>query len=96
MIRMKGDNVLLLRVEPEETTKSGLIIPRLEKTKHLLHARTATVVSVGDKVKGISPGDVVYYEKMLDAEEKLFEYEYKDKRYMILKEKQIYAKRTGG
>ncbi len=55
-IRWAGDRVV---VEPfkHSETKSGILIPEKAETK----MRTGRVIGVGSKVKGIKPGDIIYF-----------------------------------
>ena len=58
MIRMTFNKVLLKHHEAKETTPGGIILP---EARQLKDQPIADVVAVGPDVKGVVPGDTVYF-----------------------------------
>ena len=84
--RPLGDRILIKRVEQEEKTASGLIIPDAAKEK----AQTGAVIAVGPGRKNndghltpldVKIGDVVYFGKYAGTEA--------DEEYLIVREDDI-------
>lgn len=91
MIQPLGDRVLVKRLEAEEKTKGGIVLPDTAKEK----PQKAEVVSVGKgrvlengKVEPleVKKGDIVLFGKYSGSE-----ITYKDEEYLILKEEDILA-----
>ena len=76
-----ADRVLVKRIQSDEKTESGLIIPDAAKEK----AQTGTVIAVGPGKKGevlaVKVGDTVYFGKYSGTEA--------SKEYLIMKEDEI-------
>ena len=84
-IKPLGDRVVIKKVEKEETTKSGIVLPGSAKEE----PKVAEIVAVGPKVeeKGhINVGDKVIFSKFSGTEVKADGVE-----YTILKEMDILA-----
>ncbi|HEY9574807.1 MAG TPA: co-chaperone GroES [Lachnospiraceae bacterium] len=85
-----GDRVILKKLEAEETTKSGIVLPGQAKEK----PQQAEVVAVGpggivdgkEVVMQVSVGDAVIYSKYAGTEVKL-----EDEEYMVVKQDDILA-----
>lgn len=90
MLKPLGDRVVLKKIEVEETTKSGIVIPGQSKEK----PSQATVVAVGPGgvVEGhqvemhVSVGDEVIYSKYAGTEVEVDEEE-----FIIVKQNDILA-----
>lgn len=81
-----GDRVLVKRIESEETTASGIIIPDSAKEK----AQTGSVIAVGAGKRdtagnfitpAVKVGDIVFFGKYAGTEA--------NKEYVIIKEDEI-------
>jgi len=59
-MKARGDNVVVRKVHEEVKRNSGLITT--EYTDKNIRHKKAEVVAVGDAVKGLSEGDMVYYD----------------------------------
>lgn len=81
-----GDRVLVEIQAPEEITESGLLVAPTSKN----NSNKGTVIAVGEEVKQIFKGDVVFFNRMSGVMIK-----YKDKDLMILRAKDIEAKYIG-
>jgi len=89
-IRPLGDRVVIKKLEAEETTKSGIVLPGAAKEK----PQMAEVVAVGPggMVEGkevkmeLTVGDKVIFSKYSGSEVK-----FEDKEYTILKQDEILA-----
>ena len=85
-IRPLQDRVIVKRVEEEEKTKGGIIIPDTAKEK----PQKGTVVAVGpgkkDEPMTVKPGDVVLYGKYSGTEITV-----DSKNYLIMRESDIVA-----
>jgi chaperonin GroES len=90
-IRPLSDRILVKRLEEEETTKGGIIIPDTAKEK----PQQGTVISVGDGklldngtrvTPGVKPGETVLFGKYSGTEVKLDGQE-----YLILREEDIFG-----
>jgi chaperonin GroES len=89
-IRPLGDRVVIKKLEAEETTKSGIVLPGAAKEK----PQMAEVVAVGPGgfVEGkevkmeLTVGDKVIFSKYSGSEVK-----FEDKEYTILKQDEILA-----
>lgn len=85
-----GDRVILKKLEAEETTKSGIVLPGQAKEK----PQQAEVIAVGPggfvdgkEVKmQVSVGDSVIYSKYAGTEVKL-----EDEEYMVVRQDDILA-----
>jgi chaperonin GroES len=84
--RPLGDRALIKRIEAEETTASGIIIPDAAKEK----AQTGTVIAVGPGKRSgngsslamsINVGDTVYFGKYSGTET--------DDQHIIIREEEI-------
>jgi len=88
------DRVLVKRLEPEETTKGGIIIPDTAKEK----PQEAEVIAVGkgrvDEDGKVIPLDVKKGDKILIGKFSGTEVTIEDEEYVILKEEEILAKIT--
>jgi len=98
MIKILGDRVLVRPIRKDMLSGGVIILYRRGETKHLKYCRRAEVIAVGPgkrTKKGeiipidLSPGNIVFYEKMLDSEEEIFEIKIDGKECMILETKQI-------
>ena len=85
-----GDRVVLKQLEAEQTTKSGIVLPGMEKEK----PQQAEVIAVGPGgvVDGkeikmeVKTGDKVIYSKYAGTEVKL-----EDEKFIIVKQSDILA-----
>lgn len=84
--RPLGDRALIKRIEAEETTASGIIIPDAAKEK----AQTGTVIAVGPgkrssngtaQLMSVTVGDTVYFGKYAGTET--------DDKHIIIREDDI-------
>jgi chaperonin GroES len=76
-IKPLGDRILIKRMEAEEKTKSGIVLPNSAKEQPQL----AEVLAVGSKISGaenpdIQAGDKIIFSKYAGTEIKLEEKEY--------------------
>lgn len=62
-MRTVGNSIAVKPFEEESTTKSGIIIPFSVVSSTMISGK---VLSVGNKVKTINAGDIVYYRKTLE------------------------------
>lgn len=60
-MRVIGTNILIVPQEEETKTKGGLLMSASD-TKELRYKK-ATVVSVGNMVEGVMPGNFIYFDK---------------------------------
>lgn len=60
-MRVIGQNILIVPQEEETKTKGGLLMSASD-TKELRYKK-ATVVSVGNMVEGVMPGNFIYFDK---------------------------------
>jgi len=88
------DRVLVKRLEPEETTKGGIIIPDTAKEK----PQEAEVIAVGKGRVGedgkVIPLDVKKGDKVLIGKFSGTEVTIEDEEHVILREEEILAKIT--
>ena len=85
-----GDRVVLKQLEAEQTTKSGIVLPGMEKEK----PQQAEVIAVGPGgvIEGkevkmeVKTGDKVIYSKYAGTEVKL-----EDEKFIIVKQNDILA-----
>ena len=90
-VRPLNDRILIKRLEEEETTKGGIIIPDSAKEKpaegEVIAVGKGKVNDKGDRVKmDVKVGDSVLYAKYAGTEIKI-----DDKKLLILKESDILA-----
>ena len=90
-IRPLGDRVLIQRLEEDQRSRGGIIIPDTAKEKPMRGEIVA--VGPGERVKGgnrkpmsVSEGDVVIYGKYAGTEVKV-----EGEEYLLIKEEEIYA-----
>lgn len=67
MLRPLGKRVIIKRIEAEEKTASGILIPTQAKEKPQL----AEVIAVGKEVEDILVGDKVVFKKFVGTEIKV-------------------------
>lgn len=60
-MKVIGPNILIVPQEEETKTKGGLLMSASD-TKELRYKK-ATVVSVGNMVEGVMPGNFIYFDK---------------------------------
>lgn len=60
-MRVIGPNILIIPQEEETKSKGGLLMSASD-TKELRYKK-ATVVSVGNMVEGVMPGNFIYFDK---------------------------------
>ena len=77
-----NDRVLVKRLESEEVTAGGIIIPDSAKEK----PQEGEVVAVGHKAKGVEVGDTVIYSKYGGTEVK-----YAGEEYLVLSARDVLA-----
>ena len=82
MLKVLFDRVLVERVEAENKTAGGIIIPDTAKEKPI----AGFVISVGDKVETLKAGDKILFSKFTGSEVK-----FDGKDYLIMKEADILA-----
>lgn len=90
MIKPLQDRVLIKMVEPEETTKSGIVLPNLAKEK----PQIAEVIEVG--MGGIIDGKEIKMEvkkgqKIIVSKYSGTEVKYENEEYIIVKQSDILA-----
>lgn len=73
-LRPLGDRIIIKKVEAEEKTKSGIVLPSTAKEQPLM----AEVVAVGDEIlndekkkEQVKPGDKVIFSKYAGTEVKV-------------------------
>ena len=90
-IKPLHDNIIVERVEPEETVKGGIIIPDTAKEK----PQQGKVISVGDgkvldsgerKPLDVKTGDTILFGKYSGTEIK-----FEEKEYLIMREDDVLA-----
>lgn len=72
-LKPTADNILLKQTEAEETTSSGIILATTSKEKPSIYE----VISVGQEVKDINPGDKVVVGTYSGSEMKIDGVDYK-------------------
>jgi co-chaperonin GroES (HSP10) len=60
-MKLIGQNILIVPQEEETKSKGGLLMTASD-TKELRYKK-ATVVSVGNLVEGVQPGNFIYFDK---------------------------------
>jgi chaperonin GroES len=82
MLKPLADHVILKRIEKENKTTSGIVLPDTAKEK----PEQGEVIEVGKEVKEVKKGDKVVFSKYGPTEVKIDGSE-----YLILKEEDILA-----
>ena len=83
MIRPLNTNILLIKIEKETKSASGIILT----TKTEKEENQGLVVSVGKDVQDVKKDDIVIFESY-----KTTNFKFKDKDLMLIQEKDILAK----
>jgi co-chaperonin GroES (HSP10) len=60
-MKLIGLNILIVPQEEETKSKGGLLMTATDSKE--LRYKKATVVSVGNQVDGIKPGDIIYFDR---------------------------------
>ena len=81
-IKPLDDRVVIKKIEPEEKTKSGIVLPSSAQEQ----PQMAEVLEVGPKVEGAKKGDKVIFSKYAGTEVKL-----EGEEYTILKQHDVLA-----
>lgn len=60
-MKLIGQNILIIPQEEETKSKGGLLMTATDSKE--LRYKKATVVSVGNLVEGVQPGNFIYFDK---------------------------------
>lgn len=82
MLKPLADRIVLKRVEAEQKTASGIVLPESSKEK----PEQGEVIEVGKEVKEIKKGDKVIFSKYAPSEIKI-----NNEEYLIVKEEDVLA-----